>query len=91
MAVQFALKNFGEGIVIRLISFSIRKSSSKASLNLFGSRPASLTASPHLAQYFPNQSFVFIPVSVSNLCIPKGTLPFSLAVRIISFKMFFYS
>src|SRR5207248_2645668 len=59
-------------------------SSVYGSLNLLDSKPASRSASLHLAQCLPSQSFSPMPVSVRNLRQPGGIPPFAAALRLIS-------
>ncbi len=65
-------------------SFSNRVSWSYDFVKSLGSKPASITASPQRAQYFPYQSHFAIPVAFSKRDQPSGFPPFSSAVRRIS-------
>ena len=67
--------------------FPRSNSVSKAVLNSFEIYPASRTASPHFAQWMPNQSVRLIPVSASKRASPNVTPPLAVAVRVISLRI----
>src|ERR1700733_1250002 len=55
------------------MNFSMRRFPSKALCNLFGTKPASRTASPQSAQNLTLQSNTLILVSLTKLREPSGT------------------